>query len=60
MRTWLTPPTYPIFLISIVLFILALFAHYGGVNVPVVSQHTWETLLIAYVVLLIGNLFRGV
>jgi hypothetical protein len=59
MRPWLSPPTYPIFLISVILFILALIAQYGGTNIPVVSEHVWETLLVAYVVLLIGNLFRG-
>jgi small-conductance mechanosensitive channel len=57
---WLTPPTRLTFIISLVLAILALLVHYAHVAVPVVSAHVFETLLIAYVVLLAGNLFRGI
>ena len=56
----LTPPTRVTFIISVVLAILALLAHYAQVSIPVVSAHVWETLLLAYLVLLIGNLFRGI
>jgi hypothetical protein len=43
---WLTPPTRLTFAISVV-------------KIPVVSAHVFETLLVGYLVLLIGNLFRG-
>jgi len=41
------------------LVILALLVRYAHVAIPVVSAHVFETLLIGYLVLLIGNLFRG-
>lgn len=60
MAYFLTPPTRVTFIISVVLAILALLVHYAHVSIPVVSAHVWETLLPAYLVLLIGNLLRGV
>jgi hypothetical protein len=59
MAYWLTPPTRVTFIISVVLAILALLVHYAHVSVPIVSAHVWETLLLAYLVLLLGNLLRG-
>jgi len=59
MAYWLTPPTRVTFVISLLLAILALLVHYAHVSIPVVSAHVWETLVLAYLVLLIGNLFRG-
>jgi hypothetical protein len=56
---WLTPPTRLTFIVSVVLAILALLVHYGHVSIPVVSAYVFETLLIGYLVLLAGNLFRG-
>ncbi len=56
---WLTPPTRFTFAISVALAILAVLVHYAHVKIPVVSAHVFETLLVGYLVLLIGNLFRG-
>jgi hypothetical protein len=56
---WLTPHTRLTFIVSVVLVILALLVHYAHVSIPVVSAHAFETLLIGYLVLLVGNLFRG-
>ena len=56
---WLTPPTRLTFIVSVVLVILALLVHYANVSIPVVSAHVFETLLIGYLVLLAGNLIRG-
>lgn len=56
---WLSPPTRPTFIISVILATLALLVHYAHVSIPVVSDHVFETLLIGYLVLLVGNLFRG-
>jgi hypothetical protein len=39
---------------------LALLVQQAHMTVPVVSAHVFETLLIAYVVPLAGNLFRGI
>jgi predicted tellurium resistance membrane protein TerC len=55
----LSPPTQAVFIISLVLAILALLAQYTAVTIPVVSSHTFETLLLAFLLLLAGNLFRG-
>ena len=56
---WLTPPTKLTFIVSVALVILALLVRYAHVAIPVVSAHVFETLLIGYLVLLVGNLFRG-
>jgi hypothetical protein len=58
----LTPPTQTTFLISLVLAILAvglmLLRHFGF-ELPVVGNHPFATLLVAYVVLLAGNVMEG-
>lgn len=56
----LSAPTIPVFLVSVILAILALLVMYGGVKIPVVSGNTFVTLLIGYVVLLAGNVFKGI
>ena len=56
---WLTPPTKVTFFVSVVLVILALLVRYAHVSIPLVSPHVFETLLIGYLVLLVGNLSRG-
>jgi len=58
-RFYLTPPTVPIFLVSVVLALLAVFAVYGHVSIFKASS-AFVVLLLAYIVLVIGNLFRGV
>lgn len=58
-RAWLTPPSRAVFLISVFLALLALLARYAHVHIPVVSAHSFETLLAAFLLLLAGNLFRG-
>ena len=57
---WLTPPSRAVFLLSVFLALLALLAKYAHVTIPVVSIHTFETLLVAFLLLLAGNLFRGI
>ncbi|HEX5776901.1 MAG TPA: hypothetical protein VFX95_09510 [Caulobacteraceae bacterium] len=55
----LSPPTQVVFFLSLLLAVLALLAQYTAVTIPVVSGHTFETLLLAFLLLLAGNLFRG-
>jgi hypothetical protein len=55
---WLTPPTRLTFILSVALVILALLVRYAHLSIPVVSAHVFETLLVGYLVLLVGNLFR--
>ena len=56
---WLTPPSRAIFFVSVLLAVLALLVRYAHVAIPVVSHYTFETLLLAFVLLLAGNMFRG-
>jgi hypothetical protein len=58
-RFYLTPPAIPTFVISVLLAVLAVLAVYG--HIPQLHNIGGFTLLlIAYVVLLVGTLFRGV
>ena len=57
---WLTPPTRLTFIVSRdSLVILALLVRYAHISIPFVNAHVFGTLLIGYLVLLVGNLFRG-
>jgi hypothetical protein len=57
----LTPPSLVIFLISVVLALIALLVRYAHVSVPIVSaSRIFDVLAIAYVVLVIGVLFRRI
>ena len=56
---WLTPPSRAVFILSVFLALLALLVRYAHVAVPVVSTYPFETLLVAFLLLLAGNLFRG-
>jgi hypothetical protein len=58
-RFYLTPPSIPVFVASVILALLAVLAVYGKVSIFNAS-YAFLVLLIAYVVLLAGNLFRGV
>ena len=58
-RFYLTPPSVPIFLVSVVLAVLAVLAAYGHMSIFNAS-YAFVSLLIAYVVLLAGILFRSV
>jgi hypothetical protein len=59
-RFELTPPSFVIFVISVILALLAVLVHYGHVSIPIVGPHAFDVLTAGYVVLLIGVLFRGV
>ena len=57
----LTPPSFIVFIISIVLALVAVLIHYAHVSIPIVgSAHVFDALVAAYVVMLIGVLFKGV
>jgi hypothetical protein len=58
-RFYLTPPAVPTFVISVLLAVVALLAVYG--HIPELhSIGGFTILLIAYVILLLGTLLRGV
>jgi len=55
----LTPPSFPIFVASVIVAVLALLVHYGGVSIPVITaRRAFDVLAIAYVLLLVGVLVR--
>ena len=57
----LTPPSILIFAISLVLALVAMLVRYAHAPVPIIStSHVFDVLAIAYIVLTIGVLFRGV
>jgi hypothetical protein len=57
----LTPPSFVVFVISVILALLAVLVHYGHVAMPIIgSANVFEVLLAGYVVMLIGVLFKGV
>ncbi len=56
----LSAPTLPVFVISVILAILAVLVVYAKVAIPVVTGNAFITLLVGYVVLLAGNLFKGI
>jgi len=55
----LSAPRFPIFLLSLVIAGLVIAVRFGGYNVPFVSGHLFESLIVAYVILLAGNLMKG-
>jgi hypothetical protein len=54
-----TAPNLLTFVISAVLAVLAILVTYGGMSIPYVSGNAFLTLLIAWVVLVLGVLMRG-
>lgn len=58
-RFYLTPPSVPLFLVSVVLAVLAVLVTYGHVNL-FRPTHAFLLLLIGYIVLAVGCLFRRV
>jgi hypothetical protein len=53
----LSAPTMPIFLISLILAILAVLGVY--IDLPVISGNAFWVAVIAYIVLLVGNVAKG-
>jgi hypothetical protein len=57
----LTPPSFVVFVISVILALAAVLVHYGHVAVPLIgASRVFDVLVAAYVVMLIGVLFKGV
>jgi hypothetical protein len=57
----LTPPSMMIFVISVVFAILSLLIYYRLVAIPVINpRYVYELLLIGYVLLAIGVIFRRI
>jgi hypothetical protein len=57
----LTPPSVFIFLISLAFAIVAMLVYYTHTPVPIINtSHVFDLMAIAYVILMIGVLFRRV
>ncbi len=54
----LKAPGILVFLISVVIAVVALVAKFFGANIPFVDQYQFLTLLIAYILLLLGCVIR--
>jgi hypothetical protein len=56
----LTPPTVTTFVISVILAVVALAAHYSHQISGHIPINTFWLAVIAYVVLFLGNVIRGI
>jgi hypothetical protein len=54
----LSPPTTAVFVISLILAVLAVIGKFAAI--PLITDHGFWVAIIAYIVLAIGNIFRGV
>ena len=54
----LTAPSQAAFFLAVLLAVLALLVH-ADVAIPVVHGHSFESLLVAFLLLMAGNIFRG-
>jgi hypothetical protein len=54
----LSPPTTAVFAISLILAVLAVISTFAAI--PVISANAFWVAIIAYVILAVGNVFRGV
>jgi len=55
----LNSPSLLVFLISVVLAAAVVATQYLGASIPFISQYAFSTLLVAYMLLFLGNLVRG-
>ncbi len=54
----LSAPTMPVFLVSLILAVLAVASKF--VAIPVIGANAFWVAVIAYIVLLVGNVAKGV
>ena len=54
----LTAPSVPLFAISVILAVLAMLVQYAGLDIPMISEHVFTTLAIAFAILTAGVLLR--
>ena len=54
----LSPPTTAVFVISLILTVLAVIGKFAAI--PFITDQGFWVAIIAYVVLAVGNIFRGV
>ena len=59
MAYMLTPPSRAIFIVSVVFALIAVLVQFFHAQIPMAMGHAFVTLLIAYILLLVGNLVHG-
>ena len=52
--------SFIVFIVSARLALLAVLVHYAHVSIPMIGSHVFDVITVAYIVLLIGVLFRGI
>ena len=57
MKLNLSPPTAPVFWISVVLAVLALLGHFT--RIPFATQYQFWIAILAYIVLFVSATFKG-
>jgi len=57
---WLTPPSRATFIIATVLAVIVLLVQYASAKIPMATGHAFETLLLAFLMLLAGNLLKDI
>ena len=55
----LKAPGILVFMLSIILAVLVLVVRFFGAEIPLIKGHEFWGLLAAYIILLLGNLMRG-
>ncbi|MDO8914277.1 MAG: hypothetical protein Q8N10_10370 [Phenylobacterium sp.] len=55
----LTAPSVPLFAIAVVLAVLSMLVQYAGVDIPLIREHVFTTLAVAFAILTAGVLLRG-
>ena len=56
----LSSPSLLIFVISAILAAAVVAIQFLGASIPFIGQYTFSTLLLAYALLFIGNIVRGI
>lgn len=56
----LTAPSKIVFIIALILAIIAIVVTYGVFPIPFFSAHGFETLLVGFVLLIVGVIFSGI
>ncbi|MDP2009798.1 MAG: hypothetical protein Q8K11_06450 [Phenylobacterium sp.] len=55
----LTAPSVPLFAIAVVLAVLSMLVQYAGIDIPLIREHVFTTLAVAFAILTAGVLLRG-
>ena len=56
----LSAPKIVTFIVSVVLAVVAVVVHFANIELPIFPTHGFVILLLGYLVLLAGNVLRGV